>query len=247
MCQLSKKEYYPDGRLWLLYESIPNSLKHRVTEYDTLGNVISITFNNTEQRLDSIGYYYDKEGNLKATINFANGQRTGEAKWYYPNGQLKESAYLINDQEAGEHEFYDKDGRLLKVYFYKIINHMSKLNGILIYDNENNINSQKSQYAEIVADQDTINYESCAEYKIEWVCSDNTYVRALTGNIDHNFNVIDSSSLKQVDLDNKNKFYPFVNLKTDTLRVIFELKEIKDEKVYMGRFFLDKFFHIREK
>ena len=199
-CSQGKREYYPTGQLWLIYEKNPDNPRQKVTEYDTLGNIISITFDNLDHQLDSIGHYYYADGNLKATINFKNGQKNGEAKWYYPNGQLKEYTCFINDQTIGEHEFYDIDGSLSKVYFFKIRNGMSEINGELIYKNEI-IEKNESRYAEIVTKCDTINSGNFAEYKIGWICGNGAYVRALTGNIDHNFNVVDSSSLKPVNLD----------------------------------------------
>jgi hypothetical protein len=240
-CHQTEKKYYPNGQLWLLYERVPDISRQKVTEYDTKGNVISITFDNLNHQIDSIGRYYYDNGNLKAIINFINGQKEGEAKWYYPSGQLKETAYFINDQISDEHDFYNEDGYLVRTAFYKIVNHLSRLNGILVYDKDESVIHQESEYAEIIAEPDTLCIDGYVEYKIGWVCSTDTYVRALTGNIDHNFNVTDSSSLRLVDLDNINKFY--LSEKEDTLRVIFEVKQEKNGRVYMERFYLDKVFH----
>ena len=70
------------------------------------------------------------------------------------------------------------------------------------------------------------------------MCGDDIYVLAYTGNIDHNFK-IDSASLKQVDLENKNRFYP-VNLKSDTLRVIFRFRKKRESIMTLS--FLEEVF-----
>ena len=108
-----------------------------------------------------------------------------------------------------------------------------------------NVILEKTRWAQIEADRDTIDYGGFAEYYFNWLS--NEPVIAYTGNIDHNFNVIDSTSLKTVDLDNKNRFYPS-HLKTDTLRVIFKFVKRENRKfIITHETFLEEVFTVIEK
>lgn len=201
------------------------------------------------QNGESISYY--ENGRIKQASMWKEGKADGECIDYYENGNIKIKGHIVNNQQM-EVKYYDENERLQKVNYYVIVNHQSRLNGVVIYDVDNasnypyNINLQKTTYAEIFADRDTIDCGSFAEYEVAWWCSNNHYVKAVTGNIDHNFNVVDSSSLKNVDLENKNKFYPS-NLKADTLRVIFRFREIKDGEHFAFESYLEKVFTIIEK
>jgi hypothetical protein len=151
-----------------------------------------------------------------------------------------------------EVEYYDEDGRMQKVHYYVIVNNQSRLNGVMFYDVDNvgnypyNIDYPKSMYAEIFANRDTVDYGSFAEYEVAWWCSDVHYVKAVTGNIDHNFNVVDSSSLKPINLNSKSRFYPS-NMKTDTLRIIFRFRHVIDGEHFAFLSYLEKVFTVREK
>jgi hypothetical protein len=198
---------------------------------------------------EAISYF--ENGSIKQTSMWKEGMANGECIDYFENGSIKIRGYIVNNQQM-EVEFYDEDSRLQKINYYIIVNRQSRLNGAVVYDVDNavnypyNIDYTKSMYAEIFADRDTIDCGNFAEYEVQWMCSNDHYVGAITGNIDQDFNIIDSSSLKRVDLDNKNRFYPS-NPKLDTLRVIFQFKEIRDGEHFAFQSYLEKVFTIREK
>ena len=218
----------------------------KVTEYDTLGNIRSISYNNALHQMDSIAKYFDEQGRLIATACYKNGKRNGESRWYYPDGQLEQSVSFIDNQRTGNHNFYN-NGKLRQISFFKIINGQSFLNAALAYDKNDSIITEESHYAEIYTEQDTIRYGDCVDYEIGWICEKDVYVRALTGNIDANFTIRDSSTLKQVNLDAINCYTP-VHYGLDTLRIIFEYKQHKvidgHKQEYRGKTCLDHVFYV---
>jgi len=201
-----------------------------------------------DQEGETIEYFVN--GSIKSTVMW-NGKTDGECVDYFENGNIKQRAYVTNGQPS-KVEFYDENGRMQKVNYYILINQKSRLNGVVVLDVDNaenypyNVNFQKTSFAKIFAEHDTIDYGSFAEYEAQWMCNEDYYISAITGKIDHNFNVVDSSSLKSVDLDNKNRFYPS-NFKSDTLRVLFLFEEIKDGEHFGFESYLEKVFTIREK
>lgn len=248
-CHHSENIHYPNGAVHFRYEKTHEPSMRKVTEYDMSGNIIAIFYENEFSQIDSISKYFDEYGHLTSMVFIKNGMRNGESRWYYPNGQIEQSVLFVNDQRTGEHCFYNEDGRLRRSEFYKIINGQSFLNAALTYDENDNIMNLESHYAEIFMDLDTICYGNSIEYEIGWVCDNETYVRALTGNIDHNFNVCDSSSLKQVNLGLPNYYLP-TQTGSDTLRIIFEYKKHQVingvEKEYRGKTYLDKIFYVTD-
>ena len=245
-CHRSENVYYSNGLIHLKYEKLNGTSKQKwkVTEYDTLGNIKSISFENIERQMDGLARYFDENGHLIATMNFANGKKNGDSKWYYQNGQIKMSNFYVDDQRIDEQYYYNEDGSLKQISFYRIINGREHQNGILVYDEQSNIITPKSIYAEIASIADTI-YTEYAEYHIDWVCSEDVYVRAFTGKYDKNFNLLDSSTKKTVDLDCVNVFLP--KSEVDTLRVVFEFKEEKNGKIYGNTYYLDHVFYVRGK
>jgi len=230
---------------------LKNGIRHgKSNEYFPNG-AIKATSNWVAGVQDGHRIDYFETGSIEQTSMWKDGKLEGECVVYFENGGIKEITYNIEGQ-PWRHEFYDEDSRLQEIYDFAIINGVHRLNGHIVYDTDNdinhpyNINSQKSKYSLILADRDTIDYGGFVEYEVQWVCSDGYYVGALTGNIDRNFNVVDSASLKNVDLGNKNRFYPS-QMKTDTLRVIFEFMIKEDEQFITNRAFLDKVFTVREK
>jgi len=203
-------------------------------------------------------YFYFPNGNIWMTCNLINGVINGESIEYFENGSMKVKSNFVNGQ-AIRSEFYDENGRLEQIDFFKIINKQPRLNGIIVYDVENacnfpyNVNLQETMYAEIFADSDTVVYGSFVEYEVKWMCSEEHWVGAIKNNstffIDYNFNQSGSSTFasKDVDLDNKNKFYPS-NKTTDTLRVIFGFSRVEEGNVIEDlETYLEKVFTVIEK
>lgn len=196
-------------------------------------------------------YQYYPNGNIWVISRWVAGFQDGETIEYFETGKIKRKSIFTKGQPI-EHELYDDAGRLMKKAFYIIINRQSKLNGLMVFDTNNadkfpdNINFKETTFAQIFADKDTIDYGGFAEYEVEWICSTEHYAGAFVGNFDHNFNMVDTSSMKEVDLENKNRFYP-ANLGTDTLRIIFDFMKIEDgkERVFTTR--LEKVFTVIEK
>jgi len=197
---------------------------------------------------ESITYF--ENGNIQSTSMWKDDKLDGEYFEYFENGGVKETIYYIKGQPR-RHEYYDENSRLQKVYDFIIINNKSQLNGHVVYDTNNasnypyNINFQKTMHAQIFADRDTIDYGNFAEYEVQWICSNEHYVSAVTGNIDHHFNVVDSASLKEVDLRNINRFYPS-HLKTDTLRILFQFLKNEDGKIIIIETCLEEIFTVIE-
>ena len=249
-CTSKNKEIIKDenGNIVLKCE-LKNCVRHgKCYQYYSNGHILAITnWLNGIQDGERVEYF--ENGEKKEKSMWKDGKLEGECMLYFENGGIRETIYYIENQRR-RHEFYDKESRLQKVYDFVTINNETLLNGHVVYDTDGNypynVNFSESQHAQIIVDSDTIDYCGFAEYEVQWVCSDKHYVRALTGNIDRNFNVVDSALLRNVDLDNKNKFYPS-HLITDTLRILFDFMIKKEGELIIYHTFLEEVFKVREK
>ena len=220
--------YFPDGTIMVINSWVKGVRDGERIEYFENGNVMSkAMWKNGKLNGEAVDYF--ENGNIKITGMFIDGKQYGKFFEYFENGGKKTRSYFINNNLMFT-EFYDEEGRVEKEHHYITINDRLTLNGQVIYDMDNaenypdNVNFEETWHARIFADRDTVEYGSFVEYEVDWMCEEGTYVLAFTGNIDHNFNLIDSASMKQVDLENKNRFYP-TNFKSDTLRVIFRFRK----------------------
>jgi len=251
-CVFKKHEIVRDenGNI-ILKCNLENGVRHgKCFEYFSNGNVKGV-YSWIAGVWDGEAIEYFENGNVKSTSMWKDNQQDGEFIWYYENGNIESKALYVNGQII-EQEFYDEEGRLIKRGFYIILNRQSKLNGLLVFashdtdGNPDKLNFQESAFAAIFADKDTVDYGGFVEYEIEWVCSTEHYAAAFTGIYDHNFNVVDTSTLKEVDLESKNRFYP-TNFGTDTLRIIFDFMKIEDGKEKIFTSYLEKVFTVIEK
>ena len=150
-------------------------------------------------------------------------------------------------------------GRLQEEYHYITINNQSRLNGKLIYDTNStcdfphNVDLNETLYAEIFADNDTVDYGSFVEYRVRWLCSEEHWVGGIKNNstffIDRNFNQSGHSTFasKNVDVENKNKFYPS-NKQSDTLRIIFGFSRVENGNIIDDLdIYLEKVFTVVER
>jgi antitoxin component YwqK of YwqJK toxin-antitoxin module len=261
-------DYYPNGNIRGIINWIDGVHEGETIEYFENGSVKSVSmWKDGKQHGKLVEYFengkinatsmwkddkmegecveYFENGNMKSKAIWKDDKLNGECVEYFENGEIRVISFFINDQLI-EKGVYDETGRLSKVNQYITINNQLKLNGTVVFDMNEKINYQQTVHAKIFVDSDTINYGGFALYEIKWMCSEDHYLSAFTGNYDHNFNVVDSSSLKQVDLENKNKFYPS-NSSTDTLRIIFNFKKIKDGKSLMFHTYLEEVFTVKEK
>jgi len=242
--------YYPNGSIEGISSWNKGVQDGETIEYYENGNVRSTTMIKGGKQ-DGICINYYENGNVHITSMWKEGKLNGERVEYYENGNIKERGNGVNGQPI-EIEYYDEHGRLQKVYDYIVINHKSKLNGIVVYDVDNannypyNIKHQESTAAQIFAVRDTIEYGSFMEYKVRYACSLDHWIYAYTGKIDQNFNVLDDSTIKEVDLENLNRFYP-TNLGTDTLRVVFEFMKYENGSSLLFECYLEKVFTVIEK
>ena len=243
-------QYYPNGAIWVVSSWIAGFQDGETIEYFENGSIHSTTMFQDGKQHGKRVEYSENEG-IKNTSMWKDGKQDGDCYEYFENGSEKVWSYFINGFRMQD-EFYDEEGRLQKRYNYIVVNKKTKLNGVVIYDVDNisnnpyGINIQESLHAKIFADKDTIDYGSFVEYNVRWMCSDDHYLAAIAGNFDHNFNLIDDYSVKRLDLDNKNRFYPS-NLESDTLRVIFYFEKIEDGKKQGFETFLEKVFTVIEK
>ena len=252
-CVSEKQEIVRDenGNIILKCE-LKNGIRHgKCYRYYSTGTVKEISSWVSGVR-DGESTDYFEDGNIKTTSMWKEGKIDGECFEYYENGIEKVRSYFINDYRVQD-EFFDEDGRVQKEYHYLTVNHQLRINGVVIYDTNNvddypyNINFHETMYAEIFADRDTIDYGGFAEYEVKYMCyNDDINVRVFTGDIDHNFNVDNASFLKNVDMDNKNRFYP-TKLGTDTLRVVFDFIKKEDGISHTFSSYLEKVFTVIEK
>jgi len=225
---------------------IKNGVRHGKCYHYYPNGAIEIISSWIEGVQDGETIVYFENGVVKQTSLWKDDKVDGEVVNYFENGNIESKNFYINGQ-IKEIEFYDEEGRLVKHVFYIILNGQSTLNGLLVYashdadGNPDNIIWSKTAYAEIFTERDTIDYGSFVEYEINWGGGD--YVGAMAGNYDHNFNLIDSASMKEVDLDNKNRFYP-AHLGTDTLRIIFDFFKHEDGKEKVFSSHLEKVFTV---
>jgi len=243
--------YYPNGTIKVISYWVNGVRDGESIEYFENGGVHSTQmWKDNKQHGERVDYF--ENGMIKQTSMWKDDKSDGEVVDYFENGNIESKTFFINGQ-IKEIEFYDEEGRLVKHAFYIILNGQSKLNGLLVYashdadGNPDNIIWRKTAYAEIFTEKDTVDYGSFVEYEINWWGGiPGNYVGAMAGNYDHNFNLIDPASMKEVDLDNKNQFYP-ANLGTDTLRIIFDFFKHEDGKEKVFSSHLEKVFTVREK
>jgi len=203
-------------------------------------------------------YQFYPNGAIKEISSLVAGIREGKSIEYFENGSKKVCSYYVNDFLM-QKEVYDECGRVQEECHYITVNNQSRLNGVVFFDTDSacnypyNINFQKTLYAEIFPDSDTVVYGSFVEYEVKWMCSEAHWVGAIKNNstffIDHNFNQSGSSTFasKRVDIENKNRFYPS-NKETDTLRIIFYFSRIKEGNVIEElESYLEKVFTVIEK
>lgn len=55
---------------------------------------------------------YAETGKKALTVEYKNGKREGEAKFYYSNGELMAKGNYKNDKKDGLWEFYNENGEL---------------------------------------------------------------------------------------------------------------------------------------
>ena len=240
--------YYPNGNIRVISSWIAGFQDGETIEYFENGSIhVTTMLQSGKQHGQRVAYY--KNGIVNATSMWKDNQQDGETISYDENGNFESKIIFINGQ-IKEIEFYDKEGRLVKHAFYIILNGQSTLNGLLVFashdadGNPDEIIWSKTAYAEIFTERDTIDYGSFVEYEINWWGGiPDDYVGAMAGNYDHNFNLIDSTSLKIIDLDNKNRFYP-AHLGTDTLRIIFDFFKHEDGKEKVFSSHLEKVFTV---
>jgi len=241
-------EYYPNGAVKVISSWAAGVRDGESIDYFENGEVYVIMLWKAGKQNGKQVVYFEN-GNISMTSMWKDGKMDGECFQYYENGGEQIKSYYINDDRMFD-EFYDEEGRVVKEHHYITINNELRTIGVVTYDTDNagnypeNINFQQTWLAWIFANNDTIDYGSFVEYEVDWMCSDDYYVLAYTGNIDHNFNLIDPASMKEVDLENKNRFYP-AHTGTDTLRVIFRFR--KEGETFATLSLLEKVFTVIEK
>ena len=218
-------EYYPDGTV----------------------NVVSNWFSGI---LEGEKTYYYKTGKIQSTGMYQAGERYGEFVWYYETGEIETKMLFVNGRGMDRVEF-DEAGNLKDIRKFIHFTGEPQLNTKLVFNTDsahifpNNVIIEESFWSQIQADKDTIDLGDFAEYEMGWVSKD--YLFAYVGNFDHKFNLIDGGLAEDVDLDNKNRFYP-AHSGTDTLRVIVEFCKIENgEYVVLHQTFLEKVFTVIEK
>lgn len=89
-------------------------------------------------------YYYDEQGNLKATNEFDKSGERALNKTYAPNGRMIATGYYVNQKKEGEWRYFDKDsGQLLLVED----NTDGKVNGwSRLYNPNNGKLAEETQY-----------------------------------------------------------------------------------------------------
>ena len=253
-CVSQNKEIIRDenGNIVLMCE-LKNGVRHgKCYEYYPSG-AVNVVSNWVAGVLEGERTYYFETGSVESTGIFKAGERDGELVLYYESGGIKTKMFFIKGRGKGL-ESFDEAGNLQEISEFIYLNDKPKLNRKVVYDTDSahiyprNLNFEETNWAQIEADRDTIDYGGFAEYELYWL-SDN-YVLAHTGNIDHSFNVVDSTSLKAVDWNNPNRFYPN-HLNSDTLRIIVEFLKFEDGKNYGEALvfptYLEKIFTVIEK
>ncbi len=249
-CQCNKKkEYYSDGSIKIEKIYCKNNEHIKTIEHYRNGLVSSITFENVKGNLDGKCSYFDKNGNIESSVVYKDGISDGIAKWFYPNGKIMEEVYIINKERVGPHIYYDLSGNIVRKNFYILINNKSFFNGYLVYNKFGNIIPDSSMYVFLKTDKDTVNINDTITYWFNQYLSKGIQVKAIIGNIDKNFNIVDSTTIKYVNPNLKNKFSP-TKVGNDTIRIIYELKKETAnntiDKIYKGRILLEKILNVRE-
>jgi protein TonB len=128
----SKKEFLDST--WHVLPSAAGAMYRRETEWrdSTAGVVRDYFFSNDQlqsreefahirkRTYNGISEYFDKDGHLLTHAVYANGERNGELRRYYPSGQLKRrERYAANKRSSGE--CFAPDGRLLPFFEFEVM------------------------------------------------------------------------------------------------------------------------------
>jgi protein TonB len=128
----SKKEFLDST--WHVLPSAAGAMYRRETEWrdSTAGVVRDYFFSNDQlqsreefahirkRTYNGISEYFDKNGHLLMHAEYADGQRNGELRRYYPSGQLKRrERYAANKRSSGE--CFAADGKLVPFFEFEMM------------------------------------------------------------------------------------------------------------------------------
>jgi len=241
-CKECKTTQYTNGKVEFERCLLTNSSLIKVTQYDTSGNIISITFENKKGERDSIATYFYPNGVKKQIVPFVNGKYFGLLTSYYPNGHIKETVNFKDGEMEGKLKIYYPSGKLKKILFYKRINNKTVLNWLVVFNKKEEIVSDSSYYADITLSKDTINTTEFLMVSFD-ICKPAGFGSVVYADFDKDFNIKDSSSIRFIkEVDKPYKIKP--NKKgNDTLRMQFKIYDSKTKMFFP--IYLEKPFYVK--
>lgn len=113
------KEYNEDGTLWRKHMYRNNKAEGRQLEYQTTDGEIWLEYDMTVRSGLMNGPYfrYSGPGERMSAGNYANAERVGQWKFYYPEGH--EVCTYVDDKKEGPATLYYKNGKVADQYAYR--------------------------------------------------------------------------------------------------------------------------------
>ena len=113
------KEYNEDGTLWRKHMYRNNKAEGRQLEYQTTDGEIWLEYDMTVRNGLMSGPYtrYSGPGERMSAGNYANAERVGQWKFYYPEGH--EVCTYVDDKKEGPATLYYKNGKVADQYAYR--------------------------------------------------------------------------------------------------------------------------------
>ncbi len=106
------KTFYPDGNIKTLQAFDQDGKLNGIVQifYDNKANSKLTEFYIKDDKINGVLLQYYPSGQIKAKIEYKNGQKHGHITIYYPDGKIKVQGKYKNGQKHGRWIFYDKAG-----------------------------------------------------------------------------------------------------------------------------------------
>ena len=105
-----KQEYYKDGKIKIVAETLNGELNGKLTEYYKNGVVKNTSYYKSGV-LHGESKWYDQYGNIESIQNIVDGKMTGEATMFYPNGNTKSVMQYWDSKTHGTFVKYYRNGK----------------------------------------------------------------------------------------------------------------------------------------
>lgn len=159
-CDNKIKNYYEDGSIKSTYNIDSDKIDGIYKEYYETTGEIKILASYKSGLLDGEKKTFHKNGIVKSTENYTSNMLYGDCKYYTNDGKLEsiKNYILINPklyEDVNSEDFYNY---IKEVFTDSIRQKKSKLNTVLMFDSNGQVNEFKSHYFEIALKSDTVRF-----------------------------------------------------------------------------------------